>query len=398
MHDRDMEQTSTVETDNPSSQELIRPVQGRIIAGVAQGLANRFDIPVGLLRVLFVFTALFGGLGVVLYAAGWGLIRSEDEPEAPVERFFADASTARSWIGIALIVWAVLIILGNVAFLREEFVWGVGLLVVGVLLYTGRIPFGSGERMRTETPADTSTSEEPTDATQGAAVTTKAPLVEPPSVEVPPPPPTPAPTPPRLPPRERSMLGRITVGLALLAMGVLALLDNLLVTVEATPRHYLALVVTVLGVGLLVGSVVGRARWLILIALLLLPPLLVSPLFSLDYVPETLNQNIRPTGFDQLGTSYSVEVGNLVIDLTELPWDGQTISLRATVDAGNLEIRVPEGVGMVGFASVDAGRITVFDQTVEGIGIPQFNISRSGDRGTVRLAASVDVGNIEITR
>ena len=33
--------------------------------------------------------------------------------------------------------------------------------------------------------------------------------------------------------------------------------------------------------------------------------------------------------------------GNLVIDLTDLPRDGETVDLEARVDAGNIEIWLP---------------------------------------------------------
>ncbi|HSO50252.1 MAG TPA: PspC domain-containing protein, partial [Acidimicrobiia bacterium] len=51
-----MEQTNTT-TEAPEPQtvidELVRPREGRMIAGVAQGLANRFNLPVLLIRVVF---------------------------------------------------------------------------------------------------------------------------------------------------------------------------------------------------------------------------------------------------------------------------------------------------------------------------------------------------------
>ena len=140
-----MEQTNTTETPEALeapvvTRELVRPREGRIVAGVAQGLANRYDLPVLLIRVIFVLLTFAGGLGVALYAAGWFLIRSDDEADTPAQRIFSGASTSRSWIGIGLVFLAILILLDNFTFLSTGIVWSVGLLVVGVLLYTGDLP------------------------------------------------------------------------------------------------------------------------------------------------------------------------------------------------------------------------------------------------------------------
>ena len=96
-----------METDNTTTQapeqptatpELVRPVEGRVLAGVAEGLAKRFDLPVWVPRAFFIVSAFFGGLGVALYAAGWVLIRSEDETESRAEAFFKGTNSSRSWI------------------------------------------------------------------------------------------------------------------------------------------------------------------------------------------------------------------------------------------------------------------------------------------------------------
>ena len=63
---------------NPAPREttsrLERPRDGRIIAGVSTGLAQRYDIEVIWIRLAFVILAMFGGTGVLVYLAGWLLI------------------------------------------------------------------------------------------------------------------------------------------------------------------------------------------------------------------------------------------------------------------------------------------------------------------------------------
>src|SRR5690242_14197995 len=58
--------------------DLTRPVEGRMVAGVAAGLADAFGLEANVVRCGFVVLALASGLGVLLYVIGWALM-----PEAP---------------------------------------------------------------------------------------------------------------------------------------------------------------------------------------------------------------------------------------------------------------------------------------------------------------------------
>lgn len=402
-----MEQNNTTtEATEPrvTQQELIRPREGRVLAGVAQGLANRLDIAPWVVRAAFILFAFAGGAGVALYAAGWFLIRSEDETESSAERVFSGATSSRSWIGIGLVFLAALVLLDNFTFLSGGVVWAVGLLIVGLLLYTGDLPRlmnkagnpggsqvpNEEERAQHMTTADTESSTQatpPSGGTVGGGV-----------------PPTPTPYPPILPPaaqkpREYSMLGRLTVGFMLLGLGVLALLDNLPdVAVEPEPRHYMALAVTILGIGLLVGAFAGRARWLIVVGVIMVPTMLFSPVFEYEWTSETFERSATPTSFAEVDDVYELELGNLEIDLRELPWNGQIIEMSISVDAGNVELRLPEGVGLVGSAEVSVGRVAAPGRETSGLGNPALTFNSPGPRGTVDLDASVDLGNIEISR
>lgn len=396
-----MEQNETTTTaaaeQGTATKELVRPVEGRVLAGVSQGLARRFELPVWVPRAFFVVTSFFGGLGIVLYIAGWALVRSEDETESPAERFFSGASSGRNWIGIALIFLAALILLDNLTFLSGGVIWAVALLVVGVLLYSGQIPVRSnGDKQKEGLQRMTTTK------TTSPSTETKTPSGDSPTGGGAPP--TPTPTSPILPPsaskpKERSILGRLTIGFMLLGVGILAVFDNIeSIPIEAEPRHYLALAVTILGLGLIVGAFAGRARWLILVGVVLVPTLLFSPVFEYDWTSETFDRSARPTTFAEIEDVYSVDVGNLQIDLTDLPWDGETVELVATVDAGNIELHIPDDVGIVGEASVDIGRVGAGERSSAGIGNPQLNFDEEGTAGTVILDATVDIGNIDIFR
>jgi phage shock protein C len=58
-------------------QALVRPRQGRILAGVLVGIARRFDMSPTAVRVLFVLSMLLPGPQILLYIALWILMPSE---------------------------------------------------------------------------------------------------------------------------------------------------------------------------------------------------------------------------------------------------------------------------------------------------------------------------------
>jgi phage shock protein C len=58
--------------------KLVRPKQGRVVAGVAAAFANYFNIDVTLVRLIWILLLLPGGLpGLVPYIICWIVIPSE---------------------------------------------------------------------------------------------------------------------------------------------------------------------------------------------------------------------------------------------------------------------------------------------------------------------------------
>jgi phage shock protein PspC (stress-responsive transcriptional regulator) len=60
-----------------------------MLAGVAAGLGEYFDIDPTLVRVGFVALSLLGGIAVPLYLAGWLLIPDEDAEYSVAEELWA---------------------------------------------------------------------------------------------------------------------------------------------------------------------------------------------------------------------------------------------------------------------------------------------------------------------
>ena len=68
---------------------LHRAGDGRMLAGVASGLGQYFDIDPTLVRVGFVVLSLVGGLAIPLYLAGWLLIPAEGADASVAEDLLA---------------------------------------------------------------------------------------------------------------------------------------------------------------------------------------------------------------------------------------------------------------------------------------------------------------------
>jgi phage shock protein PspC (stress-responsive transcriptional regulator) len=60
------------------SRKLVRPREGRIFAGVCAGLAQRFGMSAGMIRLLFVLSLLLPGTQVIVYLILWILMPNED--------------------------------------------------------------------------------------------------------------------------------------------------------------------------------------------------------------------------------------------------------------------------------------------------------------------------------
>jgi phage shock protein PspC (stress-responsive transcriptional regulator) len=68
-----------------ASDRLERGGDGRMVGGVAVGLADYFDVDPTLVRIGFVALTFLGGLAIPLYLAGWLLIPEEGSESSVAE-------------------------------------------------------------------------------------------------------------------------------------------------------------------------------------------------------------------------------------------------------------------------------------------------------------------------
>lgn len=62
------------------NRRLVRPTQGRMLGGVAAGIADRYGWDRRTVRLAFVASCLLPGPQFVLYVIAWLAVPSEDAP------------------------------------------------------------------------------------------------------------------------------------------------------------------------------------------------------------------------------------------------------------------------------------------------------------------------------
>ena len=113
-----------------SREKLVRPTQGRYIAGVCGALGRATNTDPVLWRVLLAVLGFFGGVGVLIYLIGWLAIPGEGDTASPIESLLGRGRSGMKPLSIVL--------LGGAAVLTFAFVVNDGfraaLLAVAVLI------------------------------------------------------------------------------------------------------------------------------------------------------------------------------------------------------------------------------------------------------------------------
>lgn len=113
---------------------LRRPVTGRLVAGVAAGVAEHLRQPVRHVRLGFLLASALAGAGALAYVLLWALVPSEEAPRragdsgVPGGRADGVVSRGRRFV-VDAETWTWLL-------------WGTGLLAVGVVLILSRAGIG----------------------------------------------------------------------------------------------------------------------------------------------------------------------------------------------------------------------------------------------------------------
>lgn len=351
---------------------LVRRRDDRVVSGVCAALGAYTDIDPVIYRVVLAVLVLFGGAGLVLYAIGWLFIPELETGRAPVDAIRAPTTPGRNlWIVVvAVIVGLVLVGLADNRGSRAGALLA-ALAVLGVLALRER---------RTDPPAPGPYP--PVPAESGAGSYAVPPLGA---------------SPPAAPPRPPSPLGTVTLCAALIAVGAGLLLDRF-GALHATLQGLLALALLVVGAGLVVGARLGRARWLILPALLLAAGLAAASL--LHGVPlrgGTGDRHWSPVSAVDLHPSYRLRAGDATLDLSTVGPLPATRTVKASVGVGALEVQVPVEVPVSVHARAGAGRVELFGGITDGFRADRVASLPDPRTPHLDLDLQVGIGSVTVT-
>jgi len=342
---------------------LVRRSDRRLVAGVAGGLGDFFGVSAGSFRAGFALAAFAGGMGVVAYLLLWFLVPREDLPRSAMQQTADHFPDAPAWIGLGLLGIGVLSLANSLGIHAGAVSWALLLIGLGFLLFR-----------RSEAPARGWV--EPAEPAPPLAA---SPLGEPTLVM-------------RSrrrarPVRDRSPLGWLTLGLALAASGVVAVLRNA-GTIHLSLAQALAIPLTILGVGLLAGTVVGRARWTVLLGIPLTFIVITASAFTVPLSGRWADT--RVTNASQLRSSYVRSGGHLSLDLARMDLSALPSSIDVRLGVGTVQIVIPpHGVRVE--ASVNVGKIRM-PHTSGGVGVSG---SLGDPNARTVLTVHVDAGEVD---
>ena len=407
----------------PPLSVLRRSRSDRKVLGVAGGLGRWAGIDPLVLRILFVVLTIFGGSGVLLYGAGWLLVPDDGQSQSEGHKLLrgSQRSTGRILLLVAVIVVAVLAT--GATFDSGPGLGGLALLAViavaVVMLQRSnndprppvqnpppgyeQQPVGSyGQTAGTAYTAPDLTATA-TDLPYAVAATPTAPYYGPP---LPPSSDTMVlqqPVPPPAPRKPRSILGRLTVSAALIAIGALVAWNLATTGYEIPAQAVIAVALAVVGLGLLVGAVAGRSRGLVVWGLLLTLAASAASVSGVSVDGGVGDRVWRPTTAQALRPVYRLGAGNAELDLRRL--DPATLG-RARVDvrqgAGDLLVILPADAVVVVDASVRVGEIRFPGVPVlDGTDLASRAVLPDGSAASaavLTIDAELGAGSLEVRR
>jgi phage shock protein PspC (stress-responsive transcriptional regulator) len=358
---------------------LRRRTSDRVLGGVAGGLGDYFNIDPLLIRIGFVGLMIFGGAGLVLYVVAWLLIPANGHDTSNVEGFLARLGLTPqrlAWVALAVVGLILIsnmpvggpldgsgsVFIGPLPGLNPAALWALAIIVVGIVLL----------RRRENAPA-----------TAAAPPLSAQPIVAAPPVV-------------QAPPRPRSPLAWYAYGAVLVSIGLLALVSQV-AHVAVAPGQFFGVALGVLGIALVVGAWWGRARILILLALLLAPLSITASFITAPLEGGIGDHYYAPVTVSEVRSEYRSLGGRLSLDLTGLQTGPRIIHISASVAVGQLMVRLPEGASVEIRSRVGAGDSFVLGSSQDvGTSLDNLFMRHGLDQPTFILDLQAGIGEVYV--
>jgi hypothetical protein len=395
-------------------------VGGSLLPGPTNNGPIPIDNPFGLGGAAGTGATVVTFTGLVLYAALWLLVPPAAGGES-VGQTVLRRPGGRAWIGATLLVVAALLLSGEVGFQRPGIIWALALITIGVLLFRQDVavgpPPGGGPAGQAGSgqlgQAGPSAGPPAGDPPSGWGAPPPGGWGAPPSSRgaaaspgwAPPPRSRPSPATWGVPPpggwgvrRPRSILGLLTLAVAVLAIGVAALLDNLGL-VQMTVGRSFALFLVVMGLGLVVGAWRGRSVGLVVLGLLLIPLVAAASLADVPFRGGVDDRWIEPQSAAQVRSDYQLGYGRLTLDLSNVKFGKDPTRVQASVGMGELVVYVPPGVPVEARGRSGAGLLELFDRAEGGVQVEMAQRSTGSEEvGRLTLDLRTGYGVVRVLR
>ena len=402
-----------------------RATNGRLVAGVASGIGRQLGIDPIIVRIVLVALCFAGLSGLVLYAAAWFVLPTDDGRPSVMADWFRLGDNEPQLRIVALAVAGALALVAIVG--DTGWYWGgpslgvLWLAIPALFLYwlfavlprqrgggtpsvpgpvgpppTGRpaASFPPPATAPVEDPApDVATDDvagEPVDDTSTAVLDADDGVVPPPVPDGAVGGPEPRPHVPRTPPT----LFLATMSVVLIALGGLATV-HAAADLDLAPQTYPAVALGIVGAGLLVG-----ARWGRSIALVPVGIVLALVLGAIGLVPDGPVGDVRrtPTTAAAVDSTYELGAGSLRLDLSGVRDPEDLLGRTIVIDGGLGQVRVilPDDLAVTVEATISGGQIRVLGQETSGQGANLDVVS--DERPALTLEIDHTFGQIDVER
>jgi phage shock protein PspC (stress-responsive transcriptional regulator) len=361
-----------------------RPVNRKIVAGVASGISEGIGVAQIWVRIAFIVLAFTAGIGFILYGIGWLVMPRQGRDESIVDRIVDRANEPKEWVSIGLVALGVLLLAGNLDLISNDIILAGGLIAIGLVLYTTNAqddgnedpsPSGGSPPEVTTSPDSGEDSGDESESLNddapvtagassfvasdgGSAFAAKAEhsqdragteFVDQPtrqrSVRT------------QRTRRRRSVLPRLTFGILLLVVGSLGMYHASVGFVKDV--DYVAAALGIVGAGVLVSSVWGRARWLVPLGIVLMPILVLVNFMQVSVIGPWGEYFEEIETFNNLQESYKYGGGDVTFRLDERAWDEDvgSVSVDVEIGVGSVTLVVPDDVNVVVRADIGLGSV-----------------------------------------